>query len=373
MNAGAYIMYQQRFFSKCCTIVLHVVCFCFLHSLTGGSVSCVEQVQVPRGQVRFAQSVYNYAVDAMPTLSVEKQQALALYYRGRSVLVTGGAGFIGSELVKNLVQQGAKVTVLDSLVATEDTRNIDDVLDKIEFIKGDIRDSQTCLKATKDKSVVFHLAAYISVPRSVKNPEICHAVNVKGTVNLLEACRINLVDRFVFSSSCAVYGNIGVKCHEKASCKPISPYGVSKLIGERYCQQYAASFGLKTACLRYFNVFGPKQSSTSEYASAIAQFCNLMSKNMSVTIFGNGQQTRDYIPVEKVVEANLIFGAQKGINLAGQPYNIATGKSISLLKLINLLKNDFTGYACKPLFAPPRQGDVLFVDADTSRYFRLLQ
>jgi nucleoside-diphosphate-sugar epimerase len=279
------------------------------------------------------------------------------YYKDKQVLVTGGAGFIGSHIVESLVSYGAQVTVLDNL-STGNIENIAHLLDKIMFVHGSITDSRTCLDASRNKSHIFHLAAFISVPQSIENPKLCHEINVTGTFNLLEAAHLNNVQRFVFSSSSAVYGTADGPCSETTPCNPTSPYGFSKLIGEYLCKQYAQNFGLETVCLRYFNVFGQRQNPNGAYAAVVAKFKDLMQHHKPITIFGDGLQTRDFIPVQQVAYTNLLLGMLPAHTVSGELFNVASGTSITLLELLNTLKIEFPNYTLAPNFAPERPGDI---------------
>lgn len=288
------------------------------------------------------------------------------YYKNKQVLVTGGAGFIGSHIAEELVSYGAYVTVLDNL-STGNLENVAHIKDHITFIEGSITDMQTCLDATRGKSHIFHLAAFISVPQSLEEPQACHAINVDGTFNLLEAARQNNVKRFVFSSSSAVYGPALTTCNETTSCNPTSPYGFSKLIGEYLCKQYAVNFGVDTVCMRYFNVYGNRQNPNGQYAAVVAKFKDCMRQNLPITIFGDGLQTRDFIPVEQVAQTNLLLGMLPADDVSGEIFNVATGRSISLIELFNLLKKEFPFYALEPQFAPERTGDIKHSAADCSK------
>lgn len=292
-------------------------------------------------------------------------------YQDVAVLVTGGCGFIGSHLAESLVAQGAQVTILDDY-STGFARNISHIQDSITFIQGNICDMQTCLQAVQGKKIVFHLAAYISVPGSMTDPELCHSTNIVGTMNMLEACRQAGVERFVLSSSAAVYGPQAGVCVETMACAPTSPYGYSKWIGELLCQQYARCFGLKTICLRYFNVYGPRQNPAGAYAGAVAKFTHNMQYDLPITIFGDGTQTRDFIGVKQVAQANMKLALLDAELMTGQPYNIATGHSISLLDLIAQLKKEFPDYKETITFAPARPGDIAHSSADCSAYEALL-
>ncbi len=287
------------------------------------------------------------------------------------MVVTGGAGFIGSHLVEKLVALGAHVTVIDNL-RTGKLENLAAVSSVITFINGDIRDKELCIKVLIGADAVFHLAAQVSVPESVTDPELCFSINVNGTFNILEAARINKVKRFTFSSSCAVYGEYTGPCAETAACHPTSPYAYSKFIGEQLCQQYSQVFNVPTVVLRYFNVFGPRQDPHSQYAGVIAKFTENMKTNMPITIFGDGTQSRDFVPVEQIVEANLSLTLLPDDLCTGTPINIATGTSSSILELFNELKSEHPNYQHQPLFAPARQGELKHSQANCSLYRKLL-
>ncbi|MBS1986638.1 NAD-dependent epimerase/dehydratase family protein [Candidatus Dependentiae bacterium] len=288
-------------------------------------------------------------------------------YKNVPVLVTGGCGFIGSHVAEALVAQGAQVTILDDC-STGFIRNISHIHENITFIRGSVTELQTCLQAVRGKKIVFHLAAYISVPGSMSDPTLCQNTNVIGTMNMLEACRQEGVERFILSSSAAVYGPQEEVCVETMQCAPTSPYGYSKWIGELLCQQYARCFGLKSICLRYFNVHGPRQNPAGAYAGAVAKFTFNMQHDLPITIFGDGTQTRDFIGVKHVAQANLQLALLDAELMTGQPYNIATGHSISLLELIAQLKQEFPDYNKTITFAPARPGDIAHSAADCSAY-----
>lgn len=289
------------------------------------------------------------------------------WYRNKSVTVTGGAGFIGSHLVEQLVKYGAKVTILDDL-STGSVTNLESVLPDITVIYGSITDMKKCLEATKHAEIVFHLAAQISVPESFEKPNDCYTTNVTGTQFMLEAARINGAYRFVFSSSCAVYGNQKGPLSEDVSCKPQSPYGCSKLIGELLCNQYTKDFGLETVCLRYFNVFGVRQRADGPYSGVVAKFKQNMAKNKSLVIYGDGLQQRDFVPVEMIVDANLLAGMLPAQQVCGQTFNVATGKSISLLNLVEQLRKEFPNYTAPISHITSRPGDIHSVYADIKKY-----
>lgn len=296
-----------------------------------------------------------------------KGQSIYQAYQGIPILVTGGCGFIGSHLAEKLVELGADVTILDNL-STGHEHNISTIADKITFIQGDIRNFETCLAATQDKKIIFHLAAFVSVPGSTENPYKCHEINVTGTQNLLEAARINNVSRFIFSSTCAIYGESSEQCTETIQPNPISPYGFSKLMGEIYCKEYAQLFDIETVSMRYFNVYGPRQDPQASYAGVVAKFMHNMENNLPLIIFGDGMQTRDYVPVENIVEANLLFGICEKELMQGEIFNIATEKSMTILDVIDMLKPKYPSYKNSITYMPARPGDVLHVAANCSKY-----
>lgn len=293
---------------------------------------------------------------------------LEAHYKDKRVLVTGGAGFIGSHLVHKLVQLGARVTVLDNL-STGNITNLAPVLNSIHFIQGDICDTELCIQATDNQEFIFHLAAIASVPRSIENPEECYEVNVQGTKNLLNAANHNHVTHFVFSSSSAVYGNQTTDCKESMNPNPQSPYAESKLIGEALCKKQTYLYGLSTACLRYFNVYGERQNPNGDYAAVVAKFKDSLHAGNAITVFGDGTQTRDFISVESVVEANLLAG------LNNEPecmiLNIASGKSITILKLLEILEQELGKKNNGITFVPSRQGDILHSKADCDQFLKL--
>ena len=257
-------------------------------------------------------------------------------YEEVPVLVTGGCGFIGSHLVEKLVSLGAKVTIIDDL-STGSEHNIASVADQVTLIQDTITNFEACVAATRNKKIIFHLAAFVSVPGSIEDPHVCHNINVVGTENILEAARINNVKRVVFSSTCAIYGESPYSCNENMKATPISPYGFSKLIGEIYCKEHAQLFDMETVAMRYFNVYGPRQNPQGHYAGVIAKFMHNMERNLPITIYGDGTQTRDYVPVHTVVEANIVLGACGKQHIQGEIFNIATGRSITLLELVDSL------------------------------------
>lgn len=286
---------------------------------------------------------------------------------GQQVLVTGGAGFIGSHLVEALVAQGAKVTVLDNLT-TGNLNNLTAVQNDIIFLEGDITNPKDCATATKNQAIVFHCAAFTSAPASVDLPDDCFRINVLGTHTVMESARKNNVGRVIFCSSAAVYGQTAGIVAESNPCHPASPYGFSKLIGEQILQTYYTSYRMPTVALRYFNVFGPRQDPHSPYAGVVAHFTQKLRTNSPITIFGDGTQTRDFVPVAEIVAANLLFAQLDASHLTAQACNIATGKSITLLELLATLEQNFPNFNQQVTFAPARPGDIKDSAADCTRY-----
>jgi len=280
------------------------------------------------------------------------------------VLVTGGAGFIGSHIAHALCRKRCPVRVLDNFSSGK-KENLVSVLDKIELVRADIRSKAACLKATKNIDFVLHQAALTSVPDSFKDPHAYREVNIDGTLNLLEAALRNKVKRFIFASSCAVYGD-SPKLPQRESDlpNPLSPYAESKLAGEAHCRIFSKDYGLDTVCLRYFNVFGPRQSLEGEYAVVIPKFIACMLGDEPPPIFGNGKQTRDFIYVDNIIEANIL-STKKRTNFGGQIFNIASGRECSILELVKIL-NKLMGRDLSPHFFPKRKGDIFRSYADIS-------
>ncbi len=270
-------------------------------------------------------------------------------------LVTGGAGFIGSNIVQALVERGEIVRVLDDF-STGREENLRDFVDDIELIEGDIRDKGLVSRAMSDVDHVLHQAALASVQRSIDDPEASNQVNVQGTLNLLEAAREHSVKRFVYASSSSVYGDSEeLPKREVMPTNPKSPYAITKLAGEWYCRVYSEIFGLPTVSLRYFNVFGPRQDPNSEYSAVIPIFIKALLSNEPPTIFGDGEQSRDFTFVENVVQANLLACHSPGSG--GQVFNVACGDRFTLIELYDRLKT-IIGSKLEPKFGPRRPGDV---------------
>lgn len=295
---------------------------------------------------------------------------LNAFYHDKNILVTGGCGFIGSEIAEQLVAHGAHVTILDNL-STGFLKNIASIKDKITLIEGDITDPETCKRAVSGNEIIFHLAAFISVPESIANPTACYKTNINGTLNVLEAARTEHARRVIISSSAAVYGMHEGICTENTPCAPTSPYGYAKLIDELLCEQYTNNYGLETVMLRYFNVYGPRQNPNGSYAAAVAKFTHQMRNNLPITLFGDGKQTRDFVPVERVAYTNLVMGMIDKELVNAQRFNVGTGKSMSLLELIDLLKKDHPAYTGQIIFAPARAGDVMVSAADCSKCLQI--
>lgn len=285
-------------------------------------------------------------------------------------LVTGGAGFIGGHLAERLVRDGKSVRILDNFSSGREA-NLRSWGDRAEIIRDDIRDRAVVARAMAGVRVVFHLAAMPSVPKSVADPLTSHDVNVNGTLNVLLAARDARVQRVVFTSSSAVYGDApALPKREDMTPTPISPYGLHKLIGEQYCALFTRTYGLQTISLRYFNVYGPRQDPQSEYAAAIPKFITCLLAGRAPTVFGDGEQTRDFTYVANIVDANLA-AANAAPEAVGQVFNIAGGRRISVNELITTL-NKILGTTITPSYAPPRPGDVLHSLADIEKARRLL-
>ena len=274
------------------------------------------------------------------------------------VVVTGGAGFIGSHLVDALVKQGHDVIVIDDLSEGKE-ENLSESFDKIEFIKEDILEVD--LGKLKDVDIIFHIAAKRSVPESLKHPKEFENVNIAGTRRMLELARMNNA-KFINSSSSSVYGDAPLPQKEGETRTRLSPYAITKFCAEDYCAFYNLIYDVQTISLRYFNVFGPRQDPKSEYAAVIPKFINLMLKNRQPPIFGDGTQSRDFTYVDNVVSANL---KAMDSELHGERINVANGKPISILQLVEEI-NNILGTDIKPIFEPERKGDIKNSYADNS-------
>ncbi len=281
-----------------------------------------------------------------------------------SFLVTGGAGFVGSHLVEELLRRGEQVRILDNF-STSKRENIGTFQDNVELIEGDIRSSHTVREAVAGIDIIFHQGALPSVARSVKDPLTTNEINVAGTLNVLDAARDAGVKRVVFASSSSVYGaNEEIPKREEMLPMPISPYGVSKLTGEKYCEVFSHIYGLETVALRYFNVFGPRQDPQSSYAAFIPRFIVGIAEAKELTINGDGNQSRDFTFVSNVVDANL--RAAHAEDVSGQVFNIACGSSLTVNEVVHIVR-EILGTEGRVKHGPPAPGDVAHSLADITR------
>ena len=280
-------------------------------------------------------------------------------------LVTGGAGFIGSSIARALIARGDGVRVLDNF-STGKRENLADIADRIELLEGDIRDDKLLGHATSGVEVIFHEAAIASVPQSMAEPLENHAVNATGTMRVLEASRHAGVRRVVYAASSAAYGDEPTLPKvETMPPAPISPYGATKLAGEVAMQVYARAFGLETVCLRYFNVFGPRQDPKSEYAAVIPKFITAALAGKQPRIFGDGQQSRDFCHIDNVVEANFAAAAADAGRASGRVFNVGCGESIDLNRVVALI-GDILGKKLEAVHEPERAGDIKHSWGDVS-------
>lgn len=285
-------------------------------------------------------------------------------------LVTGGAGFIGSHIVKRLVDDGVQVRVVDNL-STGQARRLDALRSAIQFIEGDLAEKKIARRAVEGIDFVLHQAAVPSVHRSVADPVGTNRANVTATLNLLESCRRAGVRRLVYAASSSAYGDTEVlPKHEDMPPHPLSPYALQKFVGERYCRLYHELFGLETVSLRYFNVFGPGQDPHSEYSAVIPKFIKGLLAKQPITIYGDGEQSRDFTYVDNVVEANLL--ALEAPDAAGKMCNIGCGERITLNRLVTLLEQQL-GTKAQVSYTAPKAGDVRHSLADMERAKVLLR
>lgn len=285
--------------------------------------------------------------------------------------MTGGAGFIGSHLVDRLVQEGFNLRVLDDFSAGK-VENIQRHLNSQNFhlVKGDIRDPDDVGKSVRDVDVIFHLAAIVNVPLSVEDPLLVNDVNVRGTLNLLKASVQENVQRFIYVSTCAVYGEASyLPIDEEHPIMPSSPYGISKSASEQYCKIFHKIHDLETTCLRFFNVYGPRQAD-GPYGGVITRFINGLRQGKPLTIYGDGEQTRDFVHVEDVVEAcKLALGPQ---HCSGELVNIGTGKATTINELVEVVIRVFGGHNVRPEHITIRAGDIRNSYADIDKAKRVL-
>ena len=278
-------------------------------------------------------------------------------------LVTGGAGFIGSNLVRALLEEGRSVRVLDNF-ATGFRENLQEVAGDVDLVEGDIRDADTCRRASAGAEVVCHQAAIPSVPRSMEDPQGCFDANVVGTHNMLMAARDAGVRRFIFAASSSAYGaGEELPKRETMPVLPVSPYAAAKAAGELLVATWHRAFGLETVSLRYFNVFGPRQDPSNQYAGVIAAFATRMLGGRRPVIYGDGTQSRDFTFVENVVRANLL--AAEAPQVHGEVVNIGCGEAIDLNAMVSAF-NEVLGTSLDPIYEPPRPGDVMHSLADVS-------
>ncbi len=275
----------------------------------------------------------------------------------RTFLVTGGAGFIGSHIAEAMVARGDRVRVLDNL-STGNLANLKHLERQVEFLEGDVTDAAAVAKAVAGVDCVFHEAALASVPRSVEKPLDTNGACVTGTLTVLDEARKAGVRRLVYAASSSAYGDQPTSSKRETDLPaPISPYGTAKLAGELYCQSFSATYGFETVCIRYFNVFGPRQDPHSQYSAVIPLFITAMLAGRQPTIYGDGHQSRDFTYVGNVVQGNLLAADADAALVSGRSINVANGRNTSLLELIAIL-NTLLGTSINPLHAPARVGDV---------------
>ena len=280
-------------------------------------------------------------------------------------LVTGGAGFIGSHIAEALCRRGGRVVVLDDLsYGSESNLEWRKPGDELEFVRGDIRDGELIKKVLQGVDWVFHEAAVASVAASLAEPQMTNEVNLTASLELLQVAREAGVKRFMFASSCAVYRDSAEPVKREGEGEgPASPYGLQKYAAEKYCGLYSALFGLETVSLRYFNVFGPRQSASSPYSGVIARFCTALLEGQQPVIFGDGQQSRDFVNVADVVRANLLAAEAPAEKVAGKFFNVGTGRRTSVLELFTGLAKA-AGSNLKPRHEPARAGEIRHAQAD---------
>ena len=284
-------------------------------------------------------------------------------------LVTGGAGFIGSHLAARLVEMGHSVRVLDNF-STGKRSNLDELAGRIDLVEGDLRIPADCRNACDDIDIVFHQAAIPSVPKSVEFPQDSHDANINGTFNLLTAAKDQRCRRVIYAASSSAYGETQVSPkHEDLRPDPLSPYAAQKLAGEVYCRAFTECYGLQTLSIRYFNVFGPRQDPASQYAAAIPAFVTAILADTPPTVFGDGEQTRDFTYIENVVHGNVLAAGAPRTD--GQVVNVACGESISVNRVIARV-NELLGRNVRPVHVDPRPGDVRHSTADIRRAAALL-
>lgn len=278
-----------------------------------------------------------------------------------NVLVTGGAGFIGSHLVHRLVDRGDRVRVLDNF-STAKRGNLTELEGKFELIEGDVEDIRVCQRACDSIQIVFHHAALPSVPKSIEDPDKSHCTNTNGTFNMLLAAREAKVKRFIYAASSSAYGDSEqLPKIESMISNPLSPYAVQKLTGENYCRVFSSCYHLETLSLRYFNVFGPRQDPSSQYAAAIPAFVTSILKDEPPVVYGDGEQTRDFTYIDNAVNANLLAAEAPAVH--GEAINVACGERITVNEIITRI-NTIVGKNIKATYVDPRPGDIKHSWAD---------
>lgn len=281
-------------------------------------------------------------------------------------LITGGSGFIGSHIAEELSNKGHLVKILDNS-STSKKDNLGKI--KAEIIKGDIRDLSLVKKSMRDVDCVFHEAALASVTKSIEDPILTNEVNVNGTLNVLAAARDSGCKKVVFASSSSVYGDAAkLPIKENSPLKPASPYAVTKLVGEQYCRVFYENYGLESVCLRYFNVYGPRQDTNSEYAAVIPKFISSVKNNRPPTIFGDGRQTRDFVFVKDVVQANMLSINFRGFGI----FNVCSGKAVSINEIAEKIIKS-SARSLKPAYSEPRKGDIMHSLGDSSNAKEMLK
>ncbi len=287
-------------------------------------------------------------------------------------VITGGCGFIGSHIARELVRRGHTVTIIDRSRSRRSRARLKGILKKVKIVSCDLRNKALVDRACKGADYILHQGALIFVTESVKKPKLYLDVNINGTRNILEAAKKHRAKRVVFASSAAVYGNTKkLPIKETAKLRPLSPYAVSKVEGERLCRLYWKKHGVPTVILRYFNVFGPGQDPRSQYAGVIPVFISALNKGTRPVVHGDGRQSRDFTYVSNVVDANIAACRAREKKVAGKAFNIADGRAVSVLQLLTKLRS-ISGCSIKPRFGKPRKGDIRHSLADTGRARRLL-
>lgn len=282
-----------------------------------------------------------------------------------NILVTGGAGFIGSHLVHMLLEQGHAIRVLDNLSSGK-PESLGIHRGAVELIVGDVRDGDSVARAAQGSDAIIHLAAMVSVVQSVEQPRLCYENNLIGTLNVLDAARQSDIQRVVLASTCAVYGDTEkLPVSEADPTAPVSPYAATKLAAEQACQLYSRLYGVETVALRFFNVYGPRQDPASPYAAVVPRFIAALRSGQQPTIYGDGLQTRDFIAVSDIARA--LWTATIAPDIAGEVFNVGRGESHSVLDLVEAL-GELMGVDVQPHFAPARAGEVRHSRADVSRF-----